>query len=231
MGKLENCEKKSLHWNLHILSWVRISKISTLPMTRKKLVNWIPNLKKSKMAADVVVVSCHYVGVETFSDCLVLKTTLRRGKLAESDSGNCREGLERCWKSLKMANVRDNDTFTWLKNKLGTTTDTWTGSSICSQLNTEVLRNIKDCFPPLPAPVKLKLLLSFFHIPKRNVEEVNGICARSRIRSCCAISSIFLPSNFAFVYNCNYFGFNKVVGIINVCIKFKNWPIMKTQKF
>ncbi|XP_020286793.1 negative elongation factor A isoform X2 [Pseudomyrmex gracilis] len=47
----------------------------------------------------------------------------------------------------------------------------WTGSSICSQLNAEVLRNIKDCFPDLQTQVKLKLLLSFFHIPRRNVEE------------------------------------------------------------
>jgi len=71
-----------------------------------------------------------------------------------------------------MANVRDSDTSLWLHNKLGTSNDSWTGSSICSQLNAEVLRNIKDCFPDLQTQVKLKLLLSFFHIPRRNVEEV-----------------------------------------------------------
>ncbi|XP_011703605.1 PREDICTED: negative elongation factor A [Wasmannia auropunctata] len=70
-----------------------------------------------------------------------------------------------------MANVRDSDTSLWLHNKLGTSNDSWTGSSICSQLNAEVLRNIKDCFPDLQTQVKLKLLLSFFHIPRRNVEE------------------------------------------------------------
>lgn len=75
--------------------------------------------------------------------------------------------------SLKMANVRDSDTSLWLHNKLGTSNDSWTGGSICSQLNAEVLRNIKDCFPDLQTQVKLKLLLSFFHIPRRNVEEVN----------------------------------------------------------
>ncbi|XP_023244939.1 negative elongation factor A isoform X2 [Copidosoma floridanum] len=68
-------------------------------------------------------------------------------------------------------NVRDSDTSLWLHNKLGTSNDSWTGSSICSQLNAEVLRNIKDCFPDLQTQVKLKLLLSFFHIPRRNVEE------------------------------------------------------------
>jgi len=73
-----------------------------------------------------------------------------------------------------MANVRDSDTSLWLHNKLGTSNDSWTGSSICSQLNAEVLRNIKDCFPDLQTQVKLKLLLSFFHIPRRNVEEVNA---------------------------------------------------------
>ncbi|KAG8035338.1 hypothetical protein G9C98_006784 [Cotesia typhae] len=70
-----------------------------------------------------------------------------------------------------MANVRDSDTSLWLHNKLGISNDSWTGSSICSQLNAEVLRNIKDCFAELQTQVKLKLLLSFFHIPRRNVEE------------------------------------------------------------
>nr|CAD7575334.1 unnamed protein product [Timema californicum] len=67
--------------------------------------------------------------------------------------------------------VLDSDTSLWLHNKLGTSNDSWTGGSICSQLNSEVLRNIKDCFPELQTQVKLKLLLSFFHIPRRNVEE------------------------------------------------------------
>lgn len=71
-----------------------------------------------------------------------------------------------------MANVRDSDTSLWLHNKLGTSNDSWTGGSICSQLNAEVLRNIKECFPDLQTQVKLKLLLSFFHIPRRNIEEV-----------------------------------------------------------
>jgi negative elongation factor A len=75
-----------------------------------------------------------------------------------------------------MANVRDSDTSLWLHNKLGTSNDSWTGGSICSQLNAEVLRNIKDCFPELQTQVKLKLLLSFFHIPRRNVEEVCLLC-------------------------------------------------------
>ncbi|XP_014297475.2 negative elongation factor A [Microplitis demolitor] len=70
-----------------------------------------------------------------------------------------------------MANVRDSDTSLWLHNKLGISNDSWTGSSICSQLNAEVLRNIKECFAELQTQVKLKLLLSFFHIPRRNVEE------------------------------------------------------------
>lgn len=70
-----------------------------------------------------------------------------------------------------MATVRDSDISLWLHNKLGTSNDSWTSGSICSQLNSEVLRNIKDCFPDLQTQVKLKLLLSFFHIPRRNVEE------------------------------------------------------------
>ncbi|KAH8381893.1 hypothetical protein KR009_000842 [Drosophila setifemur] len=70
-----------------------------------------------------------------------------------------------------MANVRDSDTSLWLHNKLGTSNDSWINGSICSQLNKEVLRNIKECFPDLQTQVKLKLLLSFLHIPRRLVEE------------------------------------------------------------
>ncbi|XP_050732140.1 negative elongation factor A-like [Eriocheir sinensis] len=70
-----------------------------------------------------------------------------------------------------MAAARDNDISLWLHNKLGTSSDTWSEGSICAQLNVDVLRNIKECFVELQTQVKLKLLLSFFHIPKRNVEE------------------------------------------------------------
>uniref|UniRef100_A0A182MWL9 HDAg domain-containing protein n=1 Tax=Anopheles culicifacies TaxID=139723 RepID=A0A182MWL9_9DIPT len=70
-----------------------------------------------------------------------------------------------------MANVRDSDISLWLHNKLGTSNDSWISGSITSQLNKEVLRNIKECFPDLQTQVKLKLLLSFFQIPRRIVEE------------------------------------------------------------
>ncbi|KPM06617.1 hypothetical protein QR98_0050940, partial [Sarcoptes scabiei] len=42
---------------------------------------------------------------------------------------------------------------------------------IITQLNADILRNIKTCFTGLHNNVKLKLLLSFLHIAKRNVEE------------------------------------------------------------
>lgn len=70
-----------------------------------------------------------------------------------------------------MANVRDSDTSLWLHNKLGTSNDTWIGGSICSQLNVNVLRNIRECFVDLQTQVKLKLLLVFLHTPRRNLEE------------------------------------------------------------
>jgi len=70
-----------------------------------------------------------------------------------------------------MGNVRDSDTSLWLHNKLGSN-EPWTSGSISSQLNPEVLANIKDCFVELQTQVKLKLLLSFFHVPRRNIEEV-----------------------------------------------------------
>nr|XP_045593107.1 negative elongation factor A-like [Procambarus clarkii] len=86
-----------------------------------------------------------------------------------------------------MAAARDSDISLWLHNKLGTSADTWSEGSICAQLNVEVLRNIKECFVELQTQVKLKLLLSFFHIPKRNVEEVSGrLCVAGVVlRACC----------------------------------------------
>ena len=72
-----------------------------------------------------------------------------------------------------MSNVRDSDTSLWLYNKLGTSSDTWIGASICSQLNATVLRNIHECFADLQTQVKLKLLLTFLHIPRRHIEEVS----------------------------------------------------------
>lgn len=40
-----------------------------------------------------------------------------------------------------------------------------------SQLNPEILVKIQHCFQDLQPQVKLKLLLSFFHIPRRNLEQ------------------------------------------------------------
>lgn len=70
--------------------------------------------------------------------------------------------------------TRLTDTSLWLHNKLGTSNDLWSGGSICSQLTQEVLKNIKDCFPDLQSQVKLKLVLSFLHIPRRNIDEVSS---------------------------------------------------------
>lgn len=70
-----------------------------------------------------------------------------------------------------MTNIQDTDIALWLHNKLGTSNDSWTASSICWQLNAKVLRNIKNCFHDLESQVKLQLLLSFFHISKPNIKE------------------------------------------------------------
>ena len=74
-----------------------------------------------------------------------------------------------------MATVRDSDTSLWLHNKLGTSTDSWAGGSICSQLNSEVLKNIQECFVELQTQVKLKFLLSYFQLSRRNLEEVSAL--------------------------------------------------------
>ena len=53
----------------------------------------------------------------------------------------------------------------------GTSNDSWTGGSIVAQLNPDRLVNIQHVFQDLQPQVKLKLLLSFFHIPRRNLEQ------------------------------------------------------------
>lgn len=68
--------------------------------------------------------------------------------------------------------MASGDTALWLHNKLGSTDDLWSGKTICSQLNAERLQNIQECFHALQPHVKVKLLLSFLHLPRRNVEQV-----------------------------------------------------------
>jgi negative elongation factor A len=69
-----------------------------------------------------------------------------------------------------MASNIQSDTSLWLHNKLGTSNDSWTGGSIVSQLTPDILKKIRSCFQDLQPQVKLKLLLSFFHIGRRNLE-------------------------------------------------------------
>lgn len=63
------------------------------------------------------------------------------------------------------------DTALWLHNKLGSTDDLWSGKTICSQLNQNKLHNIQTCYHTLQPHVKVKLMLSFLHLPRRNVEQ------------------------------------------------------------
>ncbi|KAL5016203.1 hypothetical protein ScPMuIL_005792 [Solemya velum] len=63
------------------------------------------------------------------------------------------------------------DTSLWLHNKLGSTDDLWSGKTICSQLSQEKLQSTVACFHTLQPHVKVKLLFSFLHIPRRNVEQ------------------------------------------------------------
>lgn len=78
-----------------------------------------------------------------------------------------------CCSDVMTTHLNKNDTSLWLHNKLGNVNDLWSGGSICSQLNGDVLKNIRDCFPDLQSLVKLKLLCSFLHLPRKNVELVS----------------------------------------------------------
>ena len=70
-----------------------------------------------------------------------------------------------------MASSILSDTSLRLHNKLGTSNDSWTGGSIISQLNPDILKKIINCFQDFQPQVKLKLLLSFLHIGRRNLEQ------------------------------------------------------------
>uniref|UniRef100_A0A672RY28 Negative elongation factor A-like n=1 Tax=Sinocyclocheilus grahami TaxID=75366 RepID=A0A672RY28_SINGR len=73
---------------------------------------------------------------------------------------------------LIMASMRESDTGLWLHNKLGSTDELWTPSSIASLLTVSVIDNIRLCFSSLSPPVKLKLLLGMLHLPRRTVDEM-----------------------------------------------------------
>lgn len=81
-----------------------------------------------------------------------------------------------------MASMRDSDTGLWLHNKLGSTDELWTPSSIGSLLTVSVIDNIRLCFSSLSPAVKLKLLLGMLHLPRRTVDEV-GLRRDSHIHS------------------------------------------------
>jgi negative elongation factor A len=67
---------------------------------------------------------------------------------------------------------KDEDVAFWLHNKLGSHVDLWSSFSISSTLTQEHLLSIKSILWSLDSIVKVKLLLSFIHIPKRNINEV-----------------------------------------------------------
>lgn len=67
--------------------------------------------------------------------------------------------------------MASGDAALWLHNKLGSTDDLWSGKTICSQLSKEKLLSIRGCFFTLQPHVKVKVMLSFLHLPRRNVEE------------------------------------------------------------
>ena len=68
-----------------------------------------------------------------------------------------------------MASVIEGDTALWLRNKLGND-DHWSSAGLGSLLTREVLRNTLNCFRNLDHRVRLKLLLSFIEIRRKNLE-------------------------------------------------------------
>lgn len=66
------------------------------------------------------------------------------------------------------------DVQSWLTNKFGDGTESWSDKvSILSQLNKQVLRDIRKVFHTLHINVKLKFLLYILHIPRRLLDDVS----------------------------------------------------------
>uniref|UniRef100_T2M5I2 Negative elongation factor A n=1 Tax=Hydra vulgaris TaxID=6087 RepID=T2M5I2_HYDVU len=64
----------------------------------------------------------------------------------------------------------EQDTLGWLRNKLSSSENAWSSTTIASQLNETMLKYIYDSFLQLEAKEKIQLLLSFLEIPLRNME-------------------------------------------------------------
>lgn len=107
--------------------------------------------------------------------------------------------------------MASGDAALWLHNKLGSTDDLWSGKTICSQLSKEKLLSIRGCFFTLQPHVKVKVMLSFLHLPRRNVEEV-CVLYRFFINLCrsftnCTNNAVFLIKQYILAdYKINYYG-------------------------
>jgi len=71
-----------------------------------------------------------------------------------------------------MTNTHENDTATWLCNKLGSAEELWVPASISGIIKTTKIDNILRCFEFLPTIVKIKLLIGILHLPRRNLDEM-----------------------------------------------------------
>lgn len=79
------------------------------------------------------------------------------------------------------SNLKDKDIVQWLENKFsasscaaatGEFSGLWGSRHFCPSINQELLTEIPSCFVDLQISTKLKLLLSFLHLTKRNLDQV-----------------------------------------------------------
>jgi hypothetical protein len=89
---------------------------------------------------------------------------------------------------------KDEDVAFWLHNKLGSHGDLWSSFSISSTLTQEHLSSIKSILWSLDTLVKIKLLLSFIHIPKRNISEVITLNQQEKITIRDCMITLFFSS-------------------------------------
>ncbi|KAI7694739.1 hypothetical protein SSS_04959 [Sarcoptes scabiei] len=124
----------------------------------------------------------------------------------------------------------------WLHNKLSSD-DIWSDkNSIITQLNADILRNIKTCFTGLHNNVKLKLLLSFLHIAKRNVEEwsneLNNLIQIAENDSnpwVKAIAEFLLQYPQKGTINIDDSNFSEIIFYLKKCVKKQNQKILPLE--
>lgn len=69
---------------------------------------------------------------------------------------------------------KDSNIYLWLLQKLGPLGMEWTSNSVVTHINEEILSRIRESFTMFNEDLKIKILLTFLHMSRRSLTEVNN---------------------------------------------------------